>query len=700
MRYINSVSFFLLLFSSQLCFALENSAVDLFGLQRYIAPEFRESLSPAIAHNLLSTGILRHLYLLGAEGVEFSEDPLRKDLVIRLIRTLFTMIEGDDSSLRVTKLEGNFSYHLGAQEIALAQRWMIENSVDMALKPEVEVVTQLSTILSESLNQDVSEDGSELLRVERDVSRAEGKLQKEIQEAILSRFMVQEIKKAEKSDLEKKGKLEAAIAELKSDFNKENIEYLSALFPEWHSHPKFLHVKAELLSRVSSVALQKNSIQAKKEKRNSLSRRIQKYDPKPFVRTLVRAYRAAHTGESLYPKVFVYQILNSFLLLKSEHYLETLKQIWKRLPLQVLTPDGQGFLGLSEDSQYIPLRLSREHFEVQLAGVLLTPPNIVRPTFMTNFEDTLSYMEYARDVGNLGVIPLMNQGLHDVEFEVQSQKIKSSDCCEASFWNVFLQLAQLKEKTDKFVGFFSRFNDGLRRGEPLSFFRSDWKLLASNLPTLSYLETMSLPGGGQFRFDLSPSVDNLIGLLAEVYGLQELFASKPTRKEKLEKFCELVGCNVAFDSPEPSSEIPWKNVRVNFFTPVERLSEHTAWRQILQLQILDKHCSASGPPYINPFQRGLALKYRVRMPVGPIATHVLARLGQSFPGGGGFWAVNSVSNPGLNINTLMIVLALPAETPAERAALYEFVKGSLPADFHPYAEKYRRLDEARSAGLH
>jgi len=538
----------------------KDDVTSLYGIEPYYRDEFYHILSPALAHSFLTSGMFRYLYRrmdpdiprsqLGPIGRLFRDDP-----VIHLIHRLFHMTPGDDHSLllsvgrqrRAEDAPTQLSFYLGPSTIGklleaiLVHRTEDAQSLERIIREDIlppntwEPIATLLTAELSGLGVSVTDGSwSGFLRLQKDLER-------------------------------QKSRMEAAAKKLDQ--------------PD----PRIVNLREGILI---------------------LNRSLDPYKAAGFSADLSAALKACREPGTLYPSYFPVRILISFVLLKSRHYRQTLLDMWQHTP-GLISSHAEGLIegnpNFSESRKraFLNRTIQRAEWEHEVDKLIkwIFPPVITAPVY----ESTVNLVRRASHPDDTLALhradnfwaPLLNQSAYPVSFKLgeKGQEIKSSDCCEAAFFNIFLGNASLLDRWPKLDMMRKAWESPSGVNPKDLDLRGRWKELLSNIPGASYYEQTEIDGK-IFKYHLQPSVDNFLAVAEHLLDIQDdPTLPKPPRKHRLARFCSRWGCEIAiFPDSEPyDPDIPWTNVSLIFKRKAEK---DLAGQPSLIVDIKSRHCYA------------------------------------------------------------------------------------------------------------
>lgn len=451
------------------------------------------------------------------------EPPIGQGPIPRLIRKLFYMVPGDPENLLVSRLETELSYRLTPSIVGkLIQR----------------------TLVQKESNPDI------LVRM--------------IEEQILPR------------DFGKN--LTQQLGEMGFDFKIESVD-------------DAVEAVKGLSRRQAKLKKQGVSKEADSEWGDLqrpitlLSQQINAFKVKPLIEDFLAACRSDSQDSQMYGPWLPYQVLLAFLFLKSNDYRQTLLELWREIP-GALTLDNPSIRFMQEDlhtsEPFLNFSMTKKDYnEVRRQIGDEASSNVLDDS------DILAALQFEENANPHKKPVLFNQGVQAVTFKLGNSgtTVTSTDCCEASFLNFFIQFRdQLRKKSLARKDFMAFPLQDMSPSDPNV--RADWKKFVSNLDGVTYLEE-KIVDGKPFRFDLAPRVENFIQIAETMAGLAPIEAPWT---EKLFRLGYTYGFDFSTTSLDPNQD-PQLPFTIKFGRMDQRSSEGTS-KESLAITIDKNHCHA------------------------------------------------------------------------------------------------------------
>ena len=659
----------LLLGLSSISFGLHFGEQPLRDADLFVKTQFEAGFSPAISDNLIRSGLIRTIYQAGEPDIKRLDNPSELELeqaklpssqllagapIVKFVHSLFNMVPRDTERLAVSTSNNLFASHIRDSTIGIL---LDEIMVRPTQGQKWNKAKTLKRIQDDLYREKEAQDffaralaGKELkfekctgLTVEKDSFKSFD----DVYEFAVDLDKIVSGKLS--SSCKKAAALDIALEPCKEDVKKNHAqidsigaqyELLNKAFRKEFNLPEStsLHDCCDFLKTVNREATSESNA----------------YRAEPFLGLLEKAM-GIKFGERDTSKVnpkalevskyLPLQLLLSRALLESKSPRTTLVNIWREAP-GLLVPE---FLKDGKLNEELAKKFQNETLSIM-------PPNTEEPSERGDPELTaIRKSHYAEKYrlprafqrGLLGdgsfkelmsrlKTPLFNQSLENTPFRVgkTGPLVKSSDCCEATYLNLFLNFIRFNPTHDvklpngmssvaynfdlvekeilskKGISFDPELKTLLNRGQVGHIstkdqdFRRDLKEVFSNRnvydgesnPTgLRFAQKYGpdqASHGKSYFYDMYPDLNTFAGLVESfLVGMPK--GKKLSVTERINNICELFGCKAVIEpAQEPAPGQPWNKVKLRLTPGPNWIDKKKPDFKELVLNIDSRHCFA------------------------------------------------------------------------------------------------------------
>lgn len=605
----------------------------------YIQPQLATAMSPEIAYSLLQNNIIKNIALESdndPEHVLYSSKLLAENPLSKVVNHLFYIVPNEREKLLPPTRVGTFSERIQDSTAGIIlDELLVKNGASCSKNGSTEVAQ------TQPCESTISRTTARIL--DDFVQNTEGLKQVQKCYPNINVSFHPHNPKEFKDLLAKFGAVKKAqhnlIQQTQSETEKEqNLQEQLKCETERHDEVKIKKLNQRITQILKKIPSDFESIKSCYETLKKFHENLETLkglDPAPFLHDLIQA--VARADEFNYSKDLPFQMLMSRVLRQSKSYRQSLINVWRMTP-SALNPKLIQKNALNEDlaAQFVTETKNNPSKELQK---IREEANRIPGT-----PDQLSELLEVREQWYKKFAPdLFFQGIEKTEFSIAKNgpKVKSSDCCEATFFNFFTHFVPMKavkipaqEGTTQKKEFpqydFSRLAtrasevfkkpvtinsdlQSLMQPNPTtqtwldpkdSQIRKKIKEFTSDRAGLSYVQHKQ-DGHKKWYYDMDASVDNFLKLNESAFDFPD--SQGMNRKERLDRLCKVFDCIATIEPPEePPATQKWNKVKIHL-----QQAKSPSVRQLfgrLTLNIQERHCFPSVTP--SEFEMNLTSQMR------------------------------------------------------------------------------------------